>query len=182
MMKLARSAAALALALVAPLATAQDYNTSAPFTLRVSSDNDTLEGQYLTSCHAGAAIEALCLGGTKATATSSNTYFLNTTTSSGTDADADEGILVWVLHGSDFNVSSGLGFTPPLTSNVVAPEFEPGPSYNTVGFDEDENLYMPSANYDDADFVPGVTPQPVTPEPLYHVSTTIDWGPDVRCM
>lgn len=165
MMKFAISAAALAV-----VASAQDYNTSAPFTLQLSSDNDTIDGQYLAAYHAGAAIEELALDGKDGTPTLSNTFALNTTTYS---TDADEGILTWVLHGSGFNVSSGLLFDAPLTSNVVAPQFQPGPSTWTLGFDEDENLYIPSAAYDESDFVEGVYPTQVTPEPLYQVSIRV---------
>ena len=43
---------------------AQYYaNQSAPFYLVLTSQNTTLNGSTLVSCHEGAAIEGLCIGG-----------------------------------------------------------------------------------------------------------------------
>ncbi|KAF3769896.1 hypothetical protein M406DRAFT_354167 [Cryphonectria parasitica EP155] len=151
----------------ASLASAQTYNTSAPFTLELSSSNTTIDGQFLGACHSGAAIEALCLDGTNGTATDYNTFTLNVSTSSTGNA-YETGILVWVLETGDFNVSSGLVFTPPLTSNVVAPEFEPGSEgIDLVGFDDDDNLFIYSSYVDDKTFTDGTFPTEITPYPLY---------------
>lgn len=156
------------LAAVAPLASAQDYNTSAPFTLKVTTpSNSTINGQYLEACHAGAAIEELCLAGTDGTPGDYNTYNLNTTTNYG-NQKFETGILTWTLHGADFNVSEGLVFAPSLTSNVVAPEFEPAESYNfLLGFDCEDRLFMYSGYYDETTFTPDALPTQVDPVPLY---------------
>ncbi|KAJ4416408.1 hypothetical protein N0V82_006750 [Gnomoniopsis sp. IMI 355080] len=158
------------LAAVASLASAQEYDTSEPFTLKlISKANSTINGQFLASCHAGAAIEELCLAGTDGTPDDSNTYNLNITTSAdSSDQEFDTGILTWLLQGSGFNVSEGLVFSPSLTSNVVAPEFEPAESYAfQVGFDCEDRLFIYSSIYDEACFTAGEVPTAVTPVPLY---------------
>lgn len=161
-----------ALALMASLAAAQDFNTSAPFTLVLSSDNDTISGQLLGACHAGAAIEELCLSGTDTTASSYNTFTHNTTDNNvGSDEAYETGPLVWILQGSGFNVSSGLTFNPSLSSNVVAPEFVPGPSNYYVGFDADDKLFVYSPYYDETNFTSDDYPTQVTPVPTYQVSS-----------
>lgn len=164
-----KTAIPTALALAASLASAQDFNTSAPFTLIISSDDGDVDGQLLGACHAGAAIEELCMAGTDDTATSYNTFTHNTSDSSST-AGYLVGPLVWLLQGSDFNVTEGLAFTPPLDSNVVAPAFFPGPSTDYVGFDDDDQLFLYSEYYDESTFEPGVYPTQTTPVPLYQVS------------
>lgn len=156
-------------AAVASLASAQDYNTSAPFTLKITSTtNSTINGQFLEACHAGAAIEQLCLAGTDGTPSDYNTYNLNTTATDISDEEFETGILTWELQGADFNVSEGLVFAPGLTSNVVAPEFEPAESYDfLVGFDCEDKLFIYSSYYDETTFTPDTVPTSVTPEPLY---------------
>ncbi|KAJ4391569.1 hypothetical protein N0V93_005188 [Gnomoniopsis smithogilvyi] len=136
---------------VASLASAQEYNTSAPFTLKVTSTtNSTINA------------------GTDGTPSDYNTYNLNVSTSSSSDQEFETGILTWVLHGADFNVSEGLVFSPSLTSNVVAPEFEPAESFSfQVGFDCEDKLFIYSSYYDETSFTPGTTPTSVDPVPLY---------------
>lgn len=167
-----KAAIPTAIALAASLASAQDFNTSAPFTLTLSSDDADIDGQLLGACHAGAAIEELCLSGTNDTATSYNTFTHNTTdTSGGASGESyPVGPLVWILPGSSFSESEGLAFNPLLESNVVAPEFFPGPSSDYVGFDDDDQLFLYSLYYDESTFEPGVFPTQITPVPLYQVS------------
>lgn len=157
-----------AIALAASLASAQDFNTSLPFTLTLSSDDGDIDGQLLGACHAGAAIEELCLAGTNDTATSYNTFTHNTTDSSGSTYPV--GPLAWLLQGSGFSVSSGLAFNALLDSNVITPAFYPGPSTDYVGFDDDDQLFVYSGYYDESTFEPGVYPTQITPVPLYQVS------------
>ena len=157
--------------LTVSLVSAQEYNTSAPFALKLESSNANISGTYLSSCHAGAAIEELCLAGTTVPANDYGTYMLNVSTSSG--ADENEGILVWNLPTNSINVSSGLIFSPSLYSTVVTPLFEPSYSSNTVAFDEDDKLFIYSGYYDESTFVAGVYPTQVTPVPLYHVSSSL---------
>ncbi|KAJ0109306.1 hypothetical protein N8I77_007958 [Diaporthe amygdali] len=139
---------------------AQDFNTSAPFTLKLESDNDDINGQYLGACHAGAAIEQLCLDGTDGTPVNYNTFTLNVT-SSGT------GPLVWILQGSGFNLSSGLSFSQTLYSNLAVPWFTPSVSYDYVGFDADNKLFIYSGSYDESTFVAGQYPNATAQKPLY---------------
>lgn len=158
------------LAAMASLASAQEYNISAPFTLKViSTSNSTINGQYLEACHAGAAIEELCLGGTDGTPSDYNTYNLNVSTEATfSDEEFETGILTWTLQGDDFSVSEGLVFNPSLTSNVVAPEFEPAESFEfLVGFDCEDKLFIYSSYYDETSFTPSTVPDSVDPEPLY---------------
>lgn len=164
-MKSILSAALLALTL--SVVSAQEFNTSAPFTLKLESDNEDINGQFLGACHAGAAIEQLCLSGTDGTPASYNTFTLNVTSGS---TDFETGPLVWILHGADFNLSSGLSFTQSLHSNVAVPWFTPSASYDYVGFDADNKLFIYSGAYDESTFVAGETPvgQPLTPQ--YQVS------------
>ncbi|KAI3400982.1 hypothetical protein diail_1190 [Diaporthe ilicicola] len=143
---------------------AQEFNTSAPFTLKLESDNADINGQYLGACHAGAAIEQLCLDGTDGTPVNYNTFTLNVTSSSG---DFEIGPLVWILQGSGFNLSSGLSFTQTLYSNVAVPEFTPSVSYDYVGFDADNKLFIYSGSYDETTFVAGEYPVAVAQKPLY---------------
>lgn len=165
-----------ALALMATKASAQEYNTSKPFTLKLTSCNGTINGQFLGACHAGAAIEELCLNGKNGTADAYNTFALNTTdTSEDPVQPYQTGILVWTLEGANFNESEGLVFNPSLSSNVVAPEFWPSASSDFVGFDDDDKMFIYSSYYDDSKFTAGEYPKQVTPKPLYHVSSTVVW-------
>lgn len=154
------------------LASAQIYNTSDPFILQLSSDNATITDQVLAACHAGAAIEELCLAGTDTTPDTSTTFYLNVSASAIVGEDQYEtGLLVWTLHGSGFNLSEALSFSPPLDSNVVSPELLPSDSGTSVGFDDDEKLFILSSYYDESTFVDGQFPTQITPVPLYHVSS-----------
>lgn len=149
------------------VASAQDYNTSAPFTLKLESDNEDINGQFLGACHAGAAIEQLCLSGTDGTPVNYNTFTLNYTSAS---ADLATGPLVWILRGADFELSSGLSFSQNLHSNVAVPSFTPSPSYDYVGFDADNKLFINSGPYDESTFVPGEYPTGQPTVPQYQVS------------
>lgn len=48
---------------LAGFAAAQEEKQSKPFKLVLSADDKSLNGQHLTACHTGAAIESLCLIG-----------------------------------------------------------------------------------------------------------------------
>jgi len=135
------------LALVSTLATfvtCQDYNTSAPFTLKIISyDNSTLNGTSLFACHEGAAIEALCQPGQITTIpTSAQTFNFNTSSSQVAPTDPSigiTGILTFLLQGSNFNESEPLGLYTPLSSNVALPLFQPS-SGIAVAFDSNNLL------------------------------------------
>ncbi len=134
------------LALGASLTSAQYYaNQSAPFYLQLSSSNTTVDGAILASCHEGAAIEGLCLGG-GLPADSSSTYYLNYTTQQTPDPVLGyTGLLTWVLHGGNFELSSPLSLQFNPTSNVAAPLFTPSDNGQQVGFDQDGYLYIPGS-------------------------------------
>lgn len=151
---------------------AQTYNTSAPFTLQLESDNATLAGQSLGACHSGAAIEELCLAGVVTDPDYSYTFYFNVSASEVVAAGQYEtGIIFWILHGSGFNLSEPLTFgTPPLDTNVVPPLFEPSDEGASLAFDDDDKLFIYSEYYDDTTFVPGDYPTQITPIPLYRVS------------
>lgn len=173
-MKSILSAGLLALTLSA--ASAQEFNTSAPFTLKLESDNEDINGQFLGACHAGAAIEQLCLSGTDGTPVNYNTFTLNTTSSSET------GPLVWILQGADFNLSSGLSFSQNLHSNVAVPSFTPSLTYDYVGFDADNKLFINSAPYDESTFVPGEYPVGQPTVPTYQVSVALLFHDLLMCV
>lgn len=158
-------------ALTLSAVSAQEYNTSAPFTLKLESDNEDINGQFLGACHAGAAIEQLCLSGTDGTPVNYNTFTLNVTSGS---TDFETGPLVWILQGADFNLSSGLSFSQNLHSNVAVPSFTPSPSYDYVGFDADNKLFIYSAAYDESTFVAGEYPvgQPAVPQYQWYACYT----------
>ena len=59
---------------------AQTYSQDGPFYLKLKSDDSSVDGQYLSACHAGAAVESLCLGGTEDPAgADSASFFYNYT-------------------------------------------------------------------------------------------------------
>lgn len=158
--------------LTVSLVSAQEYNTSSPFVLKLSSNNANVSGNYLSSCHSGAAIEQLCLSGTSVPANDYGTYALNVSASaSDTDEAYTTGSLVWSLQTGSLNISSGLSIISVPYSNVDFLVFEPSDGNYHFGFDEDDNLFVYSSSYDESQFTPGVLPTAVTPAPLYHVSS-----------
>lgn len=156
------------LSLTVSLVSAQEYNTSAPFVLKLDSTVANISGQYLNSCHAGAAIEQLCLEGTEVPSDNYGTYALNVSLSSSSEGTYETGPLVWTLQTTTLNVSSGLVFTQTLDSNIAVPIFEPSSSSDYVGFDADDKMFIYSGYYNQSTFVPGIFPTQVTPVPLYH--------------
>ncbi|ROW12067.1 hypothetical protein VMCG_00497 [Cytospora schulzeri] len=155
------------LSLTVSSVSAQEYNTSAPFVLKLDSTVANISGQYLSACHAGAAIEQLCLAGSDIPANNYGTYTLNVSLASSSDETYETGPLVWILPTSTLNVSSGLVFSHDLTSNIAVPLFEPSSSTDYVGFDEDDKLFIYSSYYDQSTFVSGIYPTQVAPVPLY---------------
>jgi len=142
-----------------------------PFILSISaSDNGTLVAYGLLACHAGAAIEGLCLDSAKPTVgDASATYYQNYSSSS---PEPVTGPLVWNLPitGPDgpITVASPMSFNYNPGSNVAVPLFEPSDTYQYVGFDADNKMYVPGS-YDDSTFIPGTAPViSGTPAPLYN--------------
>lgn len=124
---------------------AQYYaNQSAPFYLVLDAKNTTINGSYLTACHEGAAIEGLCLGG-KTAPGAYGTYNFNYTAQQTPDPKLGySGLIVWELHGGNFNVSSGLQLAIPPTSDYGVPEFFPGDdgALTSFGFDKEDRLFI----------------------------------------
>lgn len=87
---------------------------SAPFYLVLHSDNSTLDGKALFSCHEGAAIEGLCVGTStpKPANNISSTFQFNYTHS-----EPNYGILTWELIGSNFKGSFPIHSLTSTTSS-----------------------------------------------------------------
>ncbi|KAK0621452.1 hypothetical protein B0T17DRAFT_508801 [Bombardia bombarda] len=141
---------------------AQDYNQTDPFFLKVTSPtNADVDGTFLYSCHAGAAIQTLCLG-TKDTPTSlvSAGFFYNYTVYDGQAASS--GLLVWNLPytsgetGEPATVSLPLNLNYNPGSNVASTLLQPGYDSVSVAF-AGSNLVIPSY-IDDSTFVAGQRP------------------------
>ncbi|KAI1405754.1 hypothetical protein F4819DRAFT_442637 [Hypoxylon fuscum] len=153
---------ALFLGLAATAVSAQE-NQTGPFSLHVTGkEGSTLDG-YLSACHAGAAIEALCYSaGALPEDSFSFQYFFNYTGYTTVDDD-QVGELVWKLPYTDQNGNPAvepeiMGINYVLNSNVGAPMFGLSGT-GLVGFDADNKLfgYM---YYDDSTFTPGTNPVP----------------------
>jgi hypothetical protein len=135
---------------------AQDLtDQSAPFYLAVTSSNATLNGSALYPCHEGAAIEGLCLGGPLGDGSSLDSYTYNLNFSSQAQPDpvlGTTGVLTWVLHGGNFNLSSSMSLSYNPTSNVALPLFTPSGTGTSVGFDDQNKMFIPQY-YDDTQSV-----------------------------
>lgn len=152
-------------------------NQSAPFTLRVVSPDPSsnITDLYLYACHAGAAIEGLCLGSNSSTPTASNTFYFNTTSCEGC-TPSNLGDLVWnlpvQLPDADYLSEPLIIALDNLGSNVHFPLFEPGYGSSQLGFTDAGKLFA-SVYGDDSKNVPGQRPESVTEE-LQHWH--VCWG------
>ncbi|KAL3418556.1 hypothetical protein PVAG01_10272 [Phlyctema vagabunda] len=149
-MKTSMIASFLALAASTPVL-AQYTNQSAPFQLILVSENKTIDGTALSACHAGAAIEALCVGSKAGygvpVPSSSTTFTFNTSTSTGSTVNetiGETGYVTWELRGGNFNLSSPLGLTYNPSSNVALPLLEPGYGNTLMAFDSEGLLNIQS--------------------------------------
>jgi hypothetical protein len=147
---------------------AQDFNQSAAFTLTINSDDASIDGQLLNSCHNGAALETLCLLGTT-TSAASTTFYLNSTEYQ-TYLGLPVGPLIWNLpYNTDQVESEPMTLTSSPSTNVLVPQFSPQDSvYQTVGFDAESKLFLLDTSYDDSKFVAGVIPAPSVSKALYN--------------
>ena len=100
-----KTIAAISSLLLLGAATAQEVQ-SKPFYLAIQSANKTLNGEKLSACHSGAAIESLCLAG------DGSQFNLNTTTGeeSPIKGQAPAGTLTWQLPYSENGGTSPLVF------------------------------------------------------------------------
>ncbi|KUJ23707.1 uncharacterized protein LY89DRAFT_981 [Mollisia scopiformis] len=129
------------LAFAASSVTAQYLNQSAPFYLVLSSRNTSFDGVSLSTCHEGAAIEGLCLG--SQLSNTSVTYTFNTSSFLTPDPVlGTPGSLNYELEGGNFNLSSPMTISSPITTNVAVPLFTPSESFTEVGFDNENKLYV----------------------------------------
>jgi hypothetical protein len=125
---------------------AQYLNQSEPFNLVLVSENATVNGDTLSSCHTGAAIESLCLSNSNSTSkpepipaavftfnTSESVFVPNATL-------GVPGIVTWTLPASPpIPEALGLSFDP--TTNVALPLLWPGDSLaTTMAFDSNNLL------------------------------------------
>lgn len=136
--------------ILAGLSTAQYTNESAPFHLVLISDNATVDGDTLSACHVGAAIESLCLSNGSSTSkpnpiapavfhfnTSDQVVTPNTTLGA-------PGVLTYELPSSP-PIPSGLGLFIDPTTNFALPLLYPGGPSGTTGvmaFDEEDLLNL----------------------------------------
>lgn len=139
-----------------------------PFTLRITdSINAALNGGALASCHAGAAIEALCYptgsDTARATGDASAQYYFNTT------AGAASGILIWNLPSG----GSGTAVTPSTVRLEARAESElataliyPGAAGATAFEFDAAGKLLVRAPYDEARFGVFERPAPAF-VPLY---------------
>ncbi|KAF2739621.1 hypothetical protein EJ04DRAFT_508508 [Polyplosphaeria fusca] len=126
---------------------AQYDNQTAPFHLVLVSEDDTVNGEYLASCHEGAGIEALCLAGkpspSKPDPTPGSVYYFNYSTSVETPNATlgTPGYVTWVLHGGNFNESQALGLWYSPATNIAIAMFWPGLEYAWgMAFDTNDML------------------------------------------
>ena len=128
----------IALVLASSGAVAQTIKQSSPFFLRLTSNNSTYNGRYLTACHTGAALQALCVGKTEVTNRDSSTFYLNTTVYNGREAET--GILGWDMKlaqdadGSQMIVGEPLSLEFNAGTNVALPWLAVFPSVIPVLF------------------------------------------------
>jgi len=136
----------------ATLATAQScgssdsyYNlTSKPFTLNVASADGSIQSS-LGACHVGAALESLCLSRSTSASKPNISDAAVFNFNSSIYAQPPEptlgtpGILTWILHGANFNVSSPASFSYDPTTDIAVPILGGG-SPTLVAFDADNKL------------------------------------------
>lgn len=162
------AAGAIAAACMSGNVVAQNITQTGPFYLKItSSTNETINGQYLGACHAGAAIEGLCLD-TKAQSGSNYNFFYLNQTDYGAGLPPT-GTLVWNLPytGPDGPAiaSQSLSFnTGNLGSNVIVPLFGLDSNYPYIGFDDSSKAYVQA--FDDSTLVDGQYP---------NASSTVDF-------
>ncbi|KAK3340987.1 hypothetical protein B0H65DRAFT_579188 [Neurospora tetraspora] len=141
---------------------AQTYSQDGPFYLKLKSNDTSLDGKYLYACHAGAAIESLCLGSTQDPAgASSSSFYYNYTVND--NVPSNSGLLIWNLQASGadgpITVSSPLSFNYDPGSNVATTLFMPTASPSLqVAFDNENQLFVPTYT-DDSKYVAGQYPE-----------------------
>ncbi|OTB16270.1 hypothetical protein K445DRAFT_59525 [Daldinia sp. EC12] len=126
-------------------------NQSAPFNLVLSSDNSTLNGQKLTACHSGAAVESFCLDDT-VQEPQFQTFFFNGSAEAPQDPNfLPSGLITWTFTGGQppFTSNTAMSFMYNPASNLAFPLIWPtDDSAQPVSFTDDELLAV-GASIDD---------------------------------
>lgn len=139
---------------------------TAPFYLIIKASNHSINNDLLTSCHEGAAVEGLCL--TKPLSGSGSMYTLNYSSQGSTNQGlGTSGVLTWILqiHKVDISSSMKLKYTP--ISNVAVPLFTSSESSTEVGFDDENQMFIPGSFDDRNPYVVISTPAQAIPKPFY---------------
>ncbi|KAH6628165.1 hypothetical protein F5144DRAFT_594244 [Chaetomium tenue] len=129
----------------AALGSAQFDVESKPFNLVLSSDDAKVDGQTLSACHTGAAIEQLCLSGGGSVSSPNPlapaTFRFNSSanTVSPGPAPGAPGVLSYQLPATPPIPSALHFFYDPIT-NFALPLLQPGYSGQTLSFDAEERL------------------------------------------
>ena len=134
--------------LLAAATNAQFYNeTSKPFSLVLSSDDTKIDGQTVSACHTGAALESLCLSGggsiSSPNPVTPTTFNFNTSTDAFTpDATlGTPGILTWTLRTTSIDVPSSAYFNYDPSTNLAVPILTPGSEQaQMLAFDDQDRL------------------------------------------
>ncbi|OAQ98760.1 hypothetical protein LLEC1_05795 [Akanthomyces lecanii] len=125
--------------LLSGLAAADDIQSKG-FKLVLDSEDGSINGKTISSCHSGAAIEGLCIGSSAPDAYS--TYYLNTTqgsTGSPVQGYSDSGKLVWNLPLQGQAESEAMQFFYDPSTNVAHPLFEPSYTATYIAFNDEDN-------------------------------------------
>lgn len=161
-MKLTLSSLTLGLA---TLASAQYDIESKPFRLVLSSKNHTINGQTLSACHSGAAIESLCLSGVPSTSKpdpiAGATFRFNTSadTVPPSGSAGAPGILTYKLLATP-PIPSSLQFSYDPTTNYALPLMFPGTGANTQTLSFDKNGLLNVQGYVDYTTTPPTAGEP----------------------
>lgn len=135
------------------LTSAQYDIESKSFRLVLSSKDTKVNGQTLSACHTGAAIESLCLSGIPSTSKpdpiAAATFRFNTSSNIQTPADGDvPGILTYELNATPPIPSSLQFFYDPIT-NYALPLLFPGQGADTQTLAFDKNNLLNVQGYVD---------------------------------
>ncbi|CAD6504467.1 BgTH12-06196 [Blumeria graminis f. sp. triticale] len=123
---------------------------SDPFNLFVSSVKEKIGNSLLTSCHEGAATDALCNSLTPLSNISRSLYRLNNTMAKNLDEKfRDLGILTEVLHGVNFKLTIPMNLVFTENSSDAIPLFMPLDTGTLIGFDANDNMFVPRKSGDE---------------------------------
>ncbi|KAI1139978.1 hypothetical protein F5Y05DRAFT_337674 [Hypoxylon sp. FL0543] len=149
---MARSLLFLVPAFGMALAQSNYPNQSAPFNLVLSSDNSTLNGQKLTACHSGAAVESFCLDESVSTPEFQTFYFNASAEPTTNPGYLPSGLLTWTFTGGEpaFTQSTAMTFMYNPASNLAFPLIWPSDAdAQPISFTA-EGLLGVGANINDA--------------------------------